>query len=130
MRARLLVAVVFTLPVWVWLRADQAPALAAFQQPAFRSGVELVRLDIRVTDANGLPVRDLRADEVEVVEGNEVRPVLFFQHIEEPAGGYVDAARRTVAAEVSTNQGAPRGHVYVLVFDQSHIRPGNEQVGR
>jgi len=130
MRARLLVAVVFTLPVWVWLRADQAPALAAFQQPAFRSGVELVRLDIRVTDANGLPVRDLRADEVEVVEGNEVRPVLFFQHIEEPAGGYVDAARRTVAAEVSTNQGAPRGHVYVLVFDQSHIRPGNEQKAR
>ena len=130
MLARLLTASALLLAVCLPLRAGQAPASVAPQQPAFRSGVELVRLDIRVTDANGLPVPDLRADEVEVVEAGEVRPVLFFQHIEEPAGGYVDAARRTVAAEVSTNQGAPRGHVYVLVFDQSHIRPGNEQKAR
>jgi len=39
-------------------------------------------------------------------------------------------ARRTVTAEVSTNQGAPRGSVYVLVFDQLHITPGNEQRAR
>ena len=36
-------------------------------------------------------------------------------------------AQRTIASEVSTNQGSPRGNVYVLVFDQLHIMPGNEQ---
>ncbi|MBI3493833.1 MAG: VWA domain-containing protein, partial [Acidobacteria bacterium] len=38
--------------------------------------------------------------------------------------------QRTIAAQVSTNQGAPRGHVYVLVFDEAHIQPGREQRAR
>jgi VWFA-related protein len=100
---------------------DQAPA------PVFKAGVELVRLDVRVTDALGRPVRDLRPDELEVIEDGERRPVVFFQHIEEPAESYADVARHTVAGEVSTNQGAARGHLYVLVFDQEHIAPGREQ---
>ena len=36
----------------------------------------------------------------------------------------------SVSAEVSSNRGAPRGHLYLLVFDQMHIAPGNEQVAR
>jgi VWFA-related protein len=67
---------------------------------------------------------------VRIEEGGESRPVLFFQHVEDPPGGYADAGRRAVASEVSSNQGAPRGHVYVLVFDQWHIRAGNEQKAR
>ena len=110
-----------------------APVAQAAQPqppPVFRSGTDLVRLDIRVTDADGRPIEDLRADEIEIAESGAPRPVLFFQHIQQPQGTYTDAARRTVAAEVSTNQGAPRGSVYVLVFDQWHIRPGNEQRAR
>src|SRR5262249_23993317 len=96
----------------------------------FRAGVELVRLDVRVVDADGRPVRDLRQDEVEVIEQGERRPVVFFQHIEEPTQSYAEVASHTVAGEVSTNQGAARGHLYVLVFDQLHITPGNEQRAR
>jgi VWFA-related protein len=112
--------------------AAQAPP-AAPQSPAapvFKSGVDLVRIDVRATDASGKPVKDLTAADVEVLEGGEARPVLLFQHIEQPEGSYADVARRTVTAEVSTNQGAPRGNVYVLVFDQLHITPGNEQRAR
>lgn len=98
--------------------------------PSFAAGVELVRLDVRVTDAQGRTVRDLRQDEVEIVEDGEPRPVVFFQHIEEPTDSYEEVARRTVAGEVSTNQGAARGHLYVIVFDQLHIAPGNEQRAR
>ncbi len=98
--------------------------------PVFRSGAELVRLDLRVFDANGRPIRDLRADEIELTEDGRHRPVLLFQHIEEPSAPYEDVARRTIAGEVSTNQGAPRGHLYVLVFDQHHIATGNEQRAR
>ncbi|MBI3400714.1 MAG: VWA domain-containing protein [Acidobacteria bacterium] len=100
---------------------DQTPV------PAFKAGVELVRLDVRVTDALGRPVRDLRSDEIEIVEDGDRRPVVFFQHIGEPAESYAEVARHTIAGEVSTNQGAARGHLYVLVFDQLHIAPGREQ---
>jgi VWFA-related protein len=95
-------------------------------QPVFRSGVDLVLMDVRVLDDSGRPVKDLRADEVRIIEQGEPRPILFFQHVDEPDAPYVEVARRTIASEVSTNRGAPRGHLYVLVFDQQHITAGNE----
>src|SRR5207244_9989162 len=85
------------------------PAATQDQTPSFRAGVELVRLDVRVTDGEGRPVRDLRQDEVRIEENGADRPVIFFQHIEEPAASYADIASRTVGSEVSTNQGAARG---------------------
>src|SRR4051812_28822434 len=107
--------------------AGAAAQDAAPQTPVFRAGVELVRLDVRVTDADGKSIPDLRQSEVEVVEGDGSRPVVFFQHIEQSNEPYVDVARRTIASEVSTNRGAVRGHLYVLVFDQQHIPAGGEQ---
>ncbi|RPJ57009.1 MAG: hypothetical protein EHM24_29890, partial [Acidobacteria bacterium] len=98
--------------------------------PVFRAGVELVRLDVRVVDDQGRPVRDLAADEIEIEEGGQKRPIVLFQHVAAPPASYLEAARRTIGAEVSTNQGAPRGHLYVFVFDQHHITPGNEQRAR
>jgi VWFA-related protein len=98
--------------------------------PSFTAGVELVRLDVRVTDAEGRPIRDLRQDEVEIIENGDSRPIVLFQHIEEPPESYAETASHTVAGEVSTNQGAARGHLYVLVFDQLHLSPGNEQRAR
>src|SRR6516162_6411715 len=98
--------------------------------PTFRAGVALVRLDVQVTDRDGRPIGDLRQDEVEVLEEGNPRPIVFFQHVEEPAESYADIARHTIAGEVSTNQGAPRGHLYVIIFDQRHIMPGNEQRAR
>jgi hypothetical protein len=79
--------------------------------PSFRAGVELVRLDVRVTDADGRPVRDLRQDEIEVVEDGESRPVVLFQHMEEPAGSNAEVASHTIAGEVSTNRVTARGHL-------------------
>jgi VWFA-related protein len=99
-------------------------------QPVFRSGVDLVRFDVRATDGSGRPVADLRPDELEILEDGKPLPILLFHHLQEPAGGYTDAALRSVSAEVSSNRGAPRGHLYLLVFDQAHIAPGNEQVAR
>lgn len=96
----------------------------------FRAGTELVRVDVRVTDDSGRPIPDLRSEEVEVVENGQTRPVLVFQRIEQPDAPYLELARRTIAGEISTNQGSPRGHLYVLIFDQGHITPGNEQRAR
>lgn len=120
------------LPALAAIAAGAVSSFAAPQngQPVFKSGIDLVRFDLRVTDSSGRPVTDLRPDEVHIADGGETLPLLLFQHIEEPAGAYTDAAIRAVSAEVSTNRAAPRGHLYVLVFDQSHITSGNEQIAR
>ena len=108
----------------------QPPPKPPLQGPAFTAGVDLARLDIEVTDAQGRPIRDLRADEVEIEERGVRRPVALLQHVRAPLGSYAEAARRTVGGDVSTNRGAPRGRLYVFAFDQSHISPRNEQVAR
>ncbi len=108
--------------------ADPQPPTAA--PPVFRTGSELVRVDVRVTDDQGHPVTDLRPGEVKLEEEGKPRPVVLFQHIAAPLGTYTEAAQRTIGAEVSTNQGAPQGHIYVLVFDEVHIRSGHEQRAR
>ena len=98
--------------------------------PVFRSGVDLVRFDVRVTDSAGHPITNLRPDELQIVEDGKVLPLVLFQHIAEPAGVYTQAALRAVSAEVTTNAGAPRGHLYLFIFDQAHIATGDEQVAR
>ena len=112
------------------LLAAVLAAASQSAQPVFRSGADLVRFDVRVTDGAGRPITDLRQDEIEIVEDGHARPILLFQHLAEPPGMYAEAALRSVSAEVSSNAGAPRGHLYILVFDQSHIAPGNEQIAR
>ena len=99
----------------------------ASDRPVFRAGVDVVRLDIRVVDGSGKPVSDLRPDEVEVIDSGTKAPVVLFQHIAPAGRSNSEARQRTIAAEISTNQGAPRGHLYVLIFDQDHITSGAEQ---
>ena len=105
--------------------APAAPAQA--QAPVFTSSVNLARLDVQVVDASGRPIQDLRPDEIQLTEGGGKRPVLLLQHIADAGRTYAESAMRTIASEVSTNQGAPRGQLYVLLFDQEHITPGAEQ---
>ncbi|HET9271679.1 MAG TPA: VWA domain-containing protein, partial [Vicinamibacterales bacterium] len=95
-------------------------------RPVFRSGVNLARLDVRIVDGAGRPIPDIRPDEVEIAEAGTRRPLLLFQRVAGAGGSYVELAQRTIASDVSTNQGAPQGQLYVLVFDQDHIRPGGE----
>ncbi|MDQ3486427.1 MAG: VWA domain-containing protein [Acidobacteriota bacterium] len=99
-------------------------------QVTFRSGVDLVRFDVRVVDGTGKPVTDLTPNEVEIYEDGRRLPVVLFERVSEPAGNYVDDAIRATTAEVSSNTAFPRGHLYILIFDQQHIAPGNEQRAR
>ena len=105
----------------------QPSAQTQAERPVFRSGVSLVRLDVQIVDANGRPIPDIRPDEVRIVEGSANRPVVLFQRVAGGGGSYVEAAERTIASDVSTNQGAPQGQLFVFVFDQEHIRSGGEE---
>lgn len=107
-----------------------ASVLHGQAQPTFRSGTDIVRLDVRVVDNAGRPITDLRQDEIEIIEEGRARPTVYFQRVSEPADLFVDQAARAITAEVSSNEAFPRGHLYLLVFDQAHITTGNEQRAR
>lgn len=110
--------------VSLWLLACPAPLLA--QGATFKSGVDLVRFDVRITDDAGRPITDLKPEEIIIEEGGRSQSVVLFQRVTEPAESYVEAAMRAVTAQVSSNDAFPRGHLYILLFDQEHISPGNE----
>jgi VWFA-related protein len=105
-------------------------ALPARAQVTFKSGVDLVRFDVRVVDDQGRPITDIKPEEIVIEESGKKLPVMLFQRVTEPAESYVDAAMRAVTAQVSSNDAFPRGHLYILIFDQEHITPGNEQRAR
>lgn len=120
-----------TLAGWA-LVVSTAVSLAAApdQQATFTTGVDVVRFDVRVTDSAGRPITDLRPEELQIVEDGQVLPTVLFQRVTEPADTYVEAAIQAVTAEVSSNEAFPRGHLYILIFDQQHITAGNEQRAR
>ena len=109
------------------ISAQNQPPKPQSEPPVFRSGVRLVRLDLRVLDNQGRAIADLRPDELRVTEGDVNRPIVLFQRVAGSGDSYVESAQRTIASEVSTNQGAPQGHLFVFLFDQDHISSGNEQ---
>src|SRR5688500_818684 len=107
--------------------ALSAAALSAQepQGPTFRTGIDLIAVDVAVIDGRGRPVEDLRAPEFSVkIDGEERRVVsaeLFKINVEE--------ARRQVADKVETffssNLTPPNARMIVLAVDQSNIHPGS-----
>src|SRR5688500_2183580 len=68
------------------------------QGPTFRTGVELIAVDVAVVDGRGRPVEDLRAPEFEVKIDGEVRRVVSAELVTVN----VEEAKRQVASKVET----------------------------
>ena len=124
MNVRVLVVLAVTSVLVGTVQSQQAQPS---DRPVFRSGVRLVRLDVRVVDGSGAPITNLRPDEIELTEGGVERPIVLFQRVGSSTESYVESAQRTIVSDISTNQGAPQGQLFVLIFDQDHIRSGAEQ---
>ena len=95
------------------------------QGPTFRTGVDLVAIDVAVVDRNGRPVEDLRAPDFAVKIDGEVRRVVSAELIKVD----VEAAKRQVADKSETfytsNLTPPNGRQIILAVDQINIRPGS-----
>ena len=77
------------------------------QQPAFKAGVQLVRIDVSVLDSKRQPVRGLQASDFTVLEDGQPRPIRAFtavDHAEAAAG--VPAIAPLPAPNVATNRAA------------------------
>ncbi len=92
----------------------------------FKAGVELVTVDVSVSDKNGQPVRDLVAADFTVKVDGKVRRVASAQevHFDPEASRQAKAQRAGEETFFTSNIGPPQGRMIIIAVDQSNIRAG------
>jgi VWFA-related protein len=103
--------------VWLGLTAGVALAVQAPQLPTFRSGVDIVRLDVSVLDKERRPVRGLTAADFSVTVDGTPQPIVAFNAVAMPPREVPTAPwMRDVAPDVKTNAlGEPR--LFIILMD-------------
>ncbi|MFO7694871.1 MAG: VWA domain-containing protein [Vicinamibacterales bacterium] len=104
--------------------AAQAPAP---QAPAFRSGVDLVTVDVTVLSRGGEPVDSLKAGDFTLLVDGAPRPIVSVRLVEASRGLAPDVldARPDNAPVPAVDTAARRR--FVLVVDRDHIYAGEGQ---
>jgi VWFA-related protein len=97
----------------------QQPQPAPPQLPPFRSGVDIVRLDVSVLDKDRRPVRGLTAADFAVTVDGTPQPIVAFDAVVMPPREVPSAPwMRDIAPDVKTNAlGEPR--LFVIVMDDA-----------
>src|SRR5688572_20236913 len=95
------------------------------QGPTFKTGIDVIAVDVAVVDRQGKPVEDLLAAEFAVKVDGEVRRVASAELVKVD----VEAAKKQVADKTETfytsNLTPPNGRQIIIAVDQMNIRPGS-----
>jgi VWFA-related protein len=103
------------------LQAPQKPTEVA--QPSFRSGTELVVVDVAVVGKDGEPVKGLQAEDFTVKIDGEPRRIASMQYVDQ-ATGAPPAAPEGPAVRYTSNESAGAGRLIVILVDESSIHFG------
>jgi VWFA-related protein len=107
------------------LSAQQPAETPPVQGPTFRTGVDVIAVDVAVVDAKGTPVENLLPPDFLVKIDGQPRRVVTAEHVKID----VEAARREAADPFqtlyTTNLKPPNGRQIVLAVDQLGIRFGS-----
>jgi VWFA-related protein len=93
------------------------------QAPTFRSGVELVTVDVGVVDRQGRPIRGLSPQDFVVNVGGQARRVVSAEFID--AAAHAALARTSDLTPISTNEGGGIGRLFAFIVDQPTLEPGS-----
>jgi VWFA-related protein len=99
----------------------------AFAQSTFRSGVDLVQVDVVVVDKDAHPVRGLKQQDFSVRDRGKAQSVATFQEIGRERHAISDATPQmlpSVRLEVASNQSAQADRLVIMVVDDLHIWKG------
>jgi VWFA-related protein len=101
--------------------ASPSPA-ADSDTPTFPSQVELVTVDLVVTDKKGAPIPELKASDFIVNEDGDPQTVVSFEAVQLPVS---PSATPKAPPRVSTNAEpeARTGRTFVILFDTIHLAP-------
>jgi VWFA-related protein len=99
-------------------------------QATFRADINLVRVDVIVSDDDGEPVTDLTADDFEVFEDGELQEVDQFRLIRvdgtvEPGAPRPRQLRNAIDAEIELARDDVR--LFMFFFDDYHVRLSNSR---
>ncbi|MEP6592855.1 MAG: VWA domain-containing protein [Acidobacteriota bacterium] len=92
-------------------------------QPAFTSGVNLVEVDVLVSDTSGRPVRGLGRDDFDILEDGTPVEVATFTAVDLPgaaADAPIPSADRS-GSSIASNGQADDGRVILIVLDDYHV---------
>jgi VWFA-related protein len=93
------------------------------QRPSFKTGVQLLRIDVSVLDDNRQPVRGLQASDFTVLEDGQPRPIRAFTPVDHAARTAAAAATPSAslpARDVATNQtGDDTSRLIFILMDRS-----------
>ena len=106
---------------WLSLAAGAVMGAQNIPAPVFRSGVDLVQVEVSVLDKKRQPVRGLTQADFSVLEEGKPRPIVAFAPVELPAPDAIPSGTagwlRMVPSDVSDNAIAPTGRMVAIVFD-------------
>lgn len=112
----------------VWVVVPPGSAVGQGQQrteqPVFRTGVQIVEVDVRVFDRDGRFVSNLTRDDFEVIESGSPQKILTLYLVDgRPAGSDRSGpAPATPVAPVASP--ATARQTWIFVFDLNHLAPG------
>jgi VWFA-related protein len=93
--------------------------LGAQQPPVFRSGVDLVTVDVTVLDGSGRPVEGIGADRFDVRVDDLPRRVVWAEYVRHHTKPLASADS---SLHFDTNEGMNPGRLVLVAVDQAHIR--------
>ena len=107
-----------------WRAGPSGPGLqpTSDQQATFKSGVDLVAVDVSIVDKNGRPVDDLKLDEFTLKVDGKTRKLTSAEFINLRR---TDDRTDPEPTTYSTNQGAKPGRLILIVVDEGNIHKGN-----
>jgi VWFA-related protein len=94
------------------------------QRPSFRTAVELVQVDVVVTDQDGNPVRGLTKDDFTLADRRKPQTIDVFEEVgAEPrrASTLFTAFPPTLRLDVADNQTPQANRLIVLLLDDWHV---------
>ncbi|HEV3141199.1 MAG TPA: hypothetical protein VGY57_11810, partial [Vicinamibacterales bacterium] len=98
------------------------------QPPAFRTGINFVRVDVIVTDKSGNPVGDLKESDFEVAEEGKPQKIQTFKLIKLDGGikEAIDQRPRQIRTDFDEESEASRDEVrlFGVFLDDYHVRRG------
>ena len=104
-----------------------APSEVDRQQPTFRSGVDIVQVDVVVVDKDGHPVRGLKQSDFAIRDRGKPQAISTFEEIgREPRAAAADTTMMlpTVKLDVASNQTSQSDRLVIMVIDDLHIWKG------
>ena len=110
--------------------ARQAAQTEAPQQPqVFRTGVDLIPVDVSVLDSHRAPIENLQPSDFTLLEDGKPRPVVAFTRVTIPAGGHEPAVSnappKAPVADAAPGSAGPvlrapdQGRLVAILFDRT-----------